>query len=191
MSDPAALCINTPFAQQSPDEALWLLRHIHGSSAILEVGSCVGEMLKIMALACVKGAKIRSIDLGVLPEEAGPMAGFDVVPHLAVVAETLTQQGFDVHVCIANSHDKRAIEWAKDQSPDGYDFVFIDGDHTYEGVKADWEAYRSLAPMIGFHDIAHPDCGVAQLWNEIKASGLKTEECVASHMGIGLVWPVK
>ena len=35
------------------------------------------------------------------------------------------------------------------------DLLFIDGDHSYEGVKADWEAYKHfLKPgsIIVFHD---------------------------------------
>lgn len=36
------------------------------------------------------------------------------------------------------------------------DLLFIDGDHSYEGVKADWEAYKDLlheGSTVVFHDI--------------------------------------
>lgn len=36
-----------------------------------------------------------------------------------------------------------------------FDFIFIDGDHTYQGVEADWNNYKDMvAPggAIGFHD---------------------------------------
>lgn len=55
------------------------------------------------------------------------------------------------------------------------DFLFIDGDHTYEGVKKDFEMYSSLVRrggLIAFHDIVpHPletGCEVNKFWNEIK-----------------------
>ena len=58
------------------------------------------------------------------------------------------------------------------------DFLFIDGDHRYDGVKSDFEMYKSLVKsggLIGFHDIVDTeyhhklDCYVDKLWNEIKS----------------------
>ena len=56
------------------------------------------------------------------------------------------------------------------------DFLFIDGDHTYDGVETDYRLYSSLVGprgIIAFHDIVpHPpetECQVDKLWQEVKS----------------------
>jgi predicted O-methyltransferase YrrM len=55
------------------------------------------------------------------------------------------------------------------------DLLFIDGDHSYRGVKKDFHLYSSLVKQNGlivFHDILRhpqvPACKVDKFWNEIK-----------------------
>lgn len=54
-----------------------------------------------------------------------------------------------------------------------YDLIIIDGDHTYEGVKADVENYLPWLADGGFlmfHDSALPDWGVMAVVAELKGS---------------------
>jgi predicted O-methyltransferase YrrM len=67
------------------------------------------------------------------------------------------------------------------------DLLFIDGDHSYAGVKRDFALYSPIvrpAGMIVFHDIAphdthkfplEPACEVDRFWREIKDSYRHTE----------------
>ena len=80
---------------------------------------------------------------------------------------------------------------------DGLDLLFIDGDHTYDGVRRDYEMYSPLVKpggVIVFHDIcthaAELNCHVDQFWNELKQDRAHLEfvENPAQGMyGIGVI----
>lgn len=52
---------------------------------------------------------------------------------------------------------------------DKYDLCLIDGDHSYEGVKADFNTMKDNANVLVFHDTVSSVCpGVIQFWQELK-----------------------
>jgi predicted O-methyltransferase YrrM len=78
------------------------------------------------------------------------------------------------------------------------DFLFIDGDHTYEGAKADFMTYKKLVHpggLIALHDIVRnpsdPDAQVYRFWTEIKDQ-YRHEEFIADSnqggYGLGLIY---
>ena len=77
------------------------------------------------------------------------------------------------------------------------DFLFVDGDHSYAGVKADFHAYRRFVSpngLIEMHDVAHsvshPTIQVPRFWNELASEPLDRNVVVAEPKrspGIGLV----
>lgn len=56
---------------------------------------------------------------------------------------------------------------------DGFDVVFIDGDHSYPGVAADFASCKGHGNVFVFHNIANKACpGVVQFWKDLKTGPL-------------------
>ncbi len=92
-----------------------------------------------------------------------------------------------------NSHDEAVYERAAEAAGGEVDFLFIDGDHTYDGVKQDFEMYSELVcdgGIIALHDIVNDneEIEVPQFWEELEAE-YNTEKFVdlPNWGGIGVV----
>ncbi len=137
---------------------------------VLEIGTARGGTLYLWTQAATADATIASIDL---PE--GEFGGAYPICRIPFY-EAFAQPGQALHLIRGDSHEAQTIEKIGiifDNHP--IDFAFIDGDHSYEGVKADFLNYGPLirqGGIIGFHDILPrpdlPEIQVDRFWKEIK-----------------------
>lgn len=171
---------------QHPLELRVMREWVKDAESILEIGSRYGDNLIFLAVS-MKGNRLVSLDW------PGVEYGVDGIgDHIRIELKSnckkLRDAGFDVDLFIGDSHDPQMAAQIAKKGP--FDVVFIDGDHSYEGVKMDWEMYGHLGKMVMFHDVKPGNGhGVAEFWGEL-SSKMDSEEFIAhnSKMGIGRVW---
>ena len=103
-----------------------------------------------------------------------------------------------IHLFRGNSHTPEMLERVrKALGNQPLDALFIDGDHSYEGVKMDFETYGPLVGkggMIAFHDIVENNnlrFQVHRFWNEVKQKYRHIElvnELNQKGYGIGVLY---
>jgi hypothetical protein len=169
-------------ALQKPDELDQFFDRALGVKSVIEIGCDAGGML----------APFRKLTEHVL--------GIDLPGGPWGSNRPLSTWG--ATVILGNSHDDHVFDmaeaWSLGLPLESVDLLFIDGDHTYTGVKMDYEMYSPLVRkggMIVLQDIVphtkHPDVKVDQFWNEIKGVHEYREiisEDGAPWAGIGILY---
>jgi len=164
--------LNHGIISQQIDEAALLYRLVRGpgTATIAEIGRFKGGSTLLIAAAMHPEAELYSYDVHV-PLEAS-FTGADLDRSLA---GALRRYGLEerVHLIVA---DSRTAE----PPPRPCELVLVDGDHSYEGVRADWDRWHALVAPGGhvlFHDAVDYGgfgtfCpGVVQLVAEIERAG--------------------
>jgi predicted O-methyltransferase YrrM len=162
---------------------------------IAEIGGRIGGSLALFAHVAARDARILSIDLEYKPGQKEALGAF------AREAQRIT--------CVAaDSHSPQTLAFVQDWlGGQQLDFLLIDGDHSLQGVKSDYQMYSPLVRqggIIAFHDIV-PDARtrhgivtasdvgeVPTFWRALKGEGLIVDEFVEDWnqdgFGIGVVF---
>lgn len=153
----------------------------------LEVGCRHGDTFHAVGKALPEGSLLVAIDLP--GARSGKRTG-GKCPNsdkwLIRAARNLRKHGQITHVIIGDSHDSKVISKVKEFAP--FDAIFIDGDHSPKGVRADWLDYGPMSNLIAFHDISAEDKGCASVYKKLKQQYKHTEFAYYDRGGIGVVW---
>jgi predicted O-methyltransferase YrrM len=131
-----------------PEETQCLTRYAVGKHRLAEIGVWEGGTTRML----------RSV---MSPD--GVLFAIDPFPH--------GRLGFSYQRPIARAESRRTangqVIWIRDTGAAAardarvaaapFDFVFIDSDHSFEGLRTDWEAWKPLASdIIALHDVIGP-----------------------------------
>lgn len=182
------------------DSGAWLLHglvHAIRPSVCVEIGSARGLS------ACYIGLALKQLGQGKLyaidPHMKTEWNDHDSVDTYETMRKNLKTFGVETYIEIIRDYsEKAALSW---RLP--IDMLFIDGDHSYKGVRRDWELfvpYVKKSGVVVFHDTLwelrpdpqwkRADMGVPQFVEELRKQGYPviTFDCFC---GISIVQPVK
>jgi len=155
-----ALGLVAAYSDTREDELQCLERWSHGRVVAVEIGTSMGVSAARLAAALDASGRLYCVD----PYPEGD-------PVKEIFLRHVRRHGLAGKVV----HVGRKISDATAELPGRWDFAFVDGDHTYEGVKSDWSVVRGRIAVDGvaaFHDSVVPegeperDCGVVRFFAE-------------------------
>jgi predicted O-methyltransferase YrrM len=135
---------------------------------VLEIGTSKGGSLYLFSKVAHPSATLVTVDLNIRNQE---------------LLRSFARRQQRIELIEGNSTEHETIVKIRNIFPEGVDLLFLDGDHSYHGVKKDFEIYSSFVRPGGwivFHDIVEDNdtrygvctggCsgGVPTFWREIK-----------------------
>lgn len=164
-------------------DELIVLANEYKVKSYLEIGAREGIALRYFVERVPSIQRVFALDLpGADWGRAGSEAALRDNIHALDVQQT--------RIIIGDSTDQTIINSLRGCT---FGVVFIDGDHSYEGVRSDFNNYRYLArDFVCLHDINHPPdsraYGPTKLWNELYRLDRQAIIAERSSKGIGVLF---
>jgi cephalosporin hydroxylase len=159
---------------------------------VLEIGTFMGGTLFVFSQIAASDATVISLDFPT------SFSGRLYRAYQKLVFRRLIRKGQSLFFLRKDSHKPETVASVQ-EALQGHklDFLFIDGDHSYEGVRQDFEMYAPLVGdggLIAIHDIAITDKPLIQVyrfWDEVKQGYIHKEfihQTGKGAMGMGVLW---
>jgi len=138
---------------------------------LLEIGTAKGGTLFLLTRVASPDALILSLD------QPGILLGGGHSEWRRKLYQSFALDQQSIWLNRSDSHSPTTLKSVEERLGEkNLDFLFIDGDHSYQGVKMDFEMYSPLVReggMIALHDIAphtakDKGVGVSNFWNELR-----------------------
>jgi predicted O-methyltransferase YrrM len=163
---------------------------------LLEIGTYKGGALFVFSQLAASDATVISLDF------PGTFFGKLHRASQALLFRRLTRKGQSFFSLRNDSHKPETLATVRDiLQGNKLDFLFIDGDHSYKGVREDFKMYAPLVRdggLIAFHDITPCEASagekqkeVYKFWEEVKQDHTHREfiePATVNPMGIGVLW---
>jgi hypothetical protein len=161
-----------------------------GVLSYLEVGCRYGDTVHFVGTSLPQGSRIVATDFPAHKNGKQSPRHTDSAVYLQRAVSDLTDNGRPATMILGDSHAADTVAKVRALGP--FDAALIDGDHTYEGVAADWRNFGPMARIVAFHDLMgdkSASIGPRRLFNELKATHRHQVISVdPQSRGIGVVW---